>query len=108
MHRLDDVQVRTATVSDLLSGTQLDPMPGNGFLRVYAASTVNTARITIAPNKHAPPTGAGDGAITLRANGEVRKYDPSWETEVVAGEKVTIGISGTTGTYYTWCSFIGA
>jgi len=107
MHRIDLVEQRTAAVTDLLNGTSLDGMPSDGFLRIYMASTVDTATIEIDPALHASPTGSGTQTPIKRANGEIRAYDPHWELAVVKGEKVVIGIAGTTGTYFTWVSFVG-
>jgi len=105
-HRLDTVKKITAADADVLSATALDPAPADGVMRIFAASTVNTATMAITPSLHASPTGPGTQAVILRANGEVRAYDPHWETEVSKGEKVTIAIAGTTGTVYIWTSFI--
>lgn len=76
-------------------------------MRIYASSTVNTATIAITPAIHPAPTGPGTQVVPFRANGEIRAYDPHWEVAVAKGEKVTIAIAGTTGTYHVWVSFIG-
>lgn len=105
-HRIDVVQKLTSASADVLSGTSLDPLPSKGIARVFAASTVNTATMEIEPSLHPSPTGVGAQAITLRANGEIRGYDPHWETEGSAGEKLTLGLGGTTGTTYVWVSYL--
>lgn len=107
MQRKDVLKVATSADTDVLAGSALDPCPANGFLRVFAASTVNTADIAIEPANHANPTGPGTQDILLRANGEPRSYDPHWETAVSKGEKISVAVSGTTGTYYVWASFVG-
>ena len=107
MHRLDQVDGGTAADADVLSGSSLDPVPSNGVMRVFPCSTVNTATIAITPSKHPSPTGAGTQIVQLRANAEVRDYDPYFEFEVEKGEKVVIGIAGTTGTWRVWTSFLG-
>lgn len=105
-HRIDVVGKATAADTDFLSGTALDPPPRKGVMRIYAASTVNTATIEIEPASGPSPTGVGPQAITLRANGEIRAYDPHWEIEVEESEKITIKLAGTTGTYYVWVSYL--
>ena len=107
-HRIDVLKKLTATSTDVLSGTSLDPLPSKGIARVYAASTVNTATVEIEPSLHPSPTGVGAQAITLRGNGEIRAYDPHWETEGSAGEKLVVGLGGTTGTTYIWVSYLMA
>lgn len=106
-HRTDVVQTFTSANTDALSGQALDPMPSSGVAKIFAASTVNTATIEIDPALSPNPTGTGGQSITFRANGEIRAYDPHWETEVSAGEKLTIRLAGTTGTIYLWVSFYG-
>lgn len=107
MHRSDVIGNSTSANADLLDGESIDPMPSDGYLRVYVVSTVNTCTVAIDPAKHISPTGAGVQAAPIRANGEIRAYDPHWELAVSAGEKVVIQIAGTTGTYYYWVSFVG-
>lgn len=108
-HRIDHVEKFTASNVDALAGGPLDPMPGNGYLRVYACEIVDTGRITIQPAKHANPTGSGAGHIIERATTpEIRAYDPHYETEVEAGEKVTITLDGTISECLLWATFIGA
>lgn len=108
-HRIDHVEKFTAVNADCLAGGALDPMPGNGFLRVYTCEIVDTGRITIQPANHPNPTGSGAGHIIERATTpEIRAYDPYYETEVSLGEKVVIGISGTISECLLWASFIGA
>lgn len=108
-HRIDHVEKYTSADPDALAGGALDPMPGNGYLRVYTCEIVDTGRIAIQPSNHANPTGSGAGHIIERATTpEIRAYDPHYETEVDAGEKVTINLSGTISECLLWASFIGA
>lgn len=108
-HRIDHVEKFTSTNADALSGGALDPIPGNGYLRVYACEIVDTGRIAVEPSLHANPTGSGAGHIIERATTpEIRAYDPHYETEVFKGEKVVIGLSGTISECLLWASFIGA
>lgn len=108
-HRIDHVEKFTGSNADALAGGPLDPMPGNGYLRVYACEIVDTGRIDIQPANHANPTGSGAGHIIERATTpEIRAYDPHWETEVTQGEKVVVGLSGTISECLLWASFIGA
>jgi len=107
MHRIDVLDKATAADTDFLAGTALDPVPADGYMRIYVASTVNTLTIAINPSVHLSPTGPGVQAGILRANGEIRAYDPHWEIEVEKGERVVIALAGTTGTYYVWCSYVG-
>lgn len=113
-HRIDDVQLLTGTNTDLLSGGVLDPMPGNGFIRVYVADIVSTATIAIEPALHPNPTGAGTQVVPESGNGNtaanhpvIAAYMPHWETEVTKGEKVVISLGGTVSELATWVSFMG-
>ncbi len=108
-HRLDNVQRLTAANADVLSGTALDPMPGNGFLRVYSCDINGLATIEVDPASHPSPTGTGGQNMPERATTpEIRAYDPHYETEVNAGEKVTIRIAGTVTEVMVWSSFMRA
>lgn len=106
MHRIDKTEYDTSADADVLAGSALDPIPADGYLRVYAASSVNTATIAIDPSIHSSPTGPVAQSVQLRAAAEIRAYDPHWEVQVSKGEKVVIAIAGTTGTYQTWASFV--
>jgi len=108
-HRLDFVERLTAANADVLSGSALDPAPGNGFFRVYAGDINGLATIEIDPARHPSPTGTGPQNMVERATTpEIRAYDPHWETEVFAGEKVTIRIAGTITEVIIWVSFMAA
>ncbi len=114
-HRIDVVRKLTAVTADFLAGESLDPMPGAGYLRIYASSIVDTNRISITPSLHASPTGGvaqtvpeGAGADSGAAPNHpvIISNMPHWETEVSKGEKVVIEISGTTTEIMVWVTFL--
>ncbi len=106
-HRIDFVIRLTAANADVLSGSALDPMPGSGFLRVYAGDINGLATIEIDPAKHPSPTGTGPQFMVERATTpEIRAYDPHWETEVSQGEKTTIRIAGTVTEVMLWACWM--
>jgi len=108
-HRIDLVKRLTAANADVLSGSALDPAPGNGFMRVYACDINGLATIEVDPARHPSPTGTGGQFMVERATTpEIRAYDPHYETEVGAGEKVTIRIDGTVTEVMVWVSFMAA
>ncbi len=108
-HRIDVVSRFTGTNEDALSGSALDPIPGAGFLRVYACDINGLATIEVDPALHVSPTGTGGQNMPERATTpEIRAYDPHWETEVRAGEKVTVRFGGTVTEVIMWASFIAA
>lgn len=99
-------EVHTGADPDALDGTELETMPGDGLLTVRAASTVNTATLTVqSPDQ---PATSIARAITLRANGEIRAYDVAWVMAVTQGERVTLGLAGTTGTVFLDAVYVGA
>lgn len=99
-------EVHTAVDTDALDGTELETMPGDGLLTVRAASTVNTATLDIQSSRQ--PSVSQARAITLRANGEVRAYDVAWVMPVTQGERVIVGLGGTTGTVFLDHEWVGA
>ncbi len=112
-HRFDQTFLLTGSSNDLLSGTILDPMPGDGYLRVYVADIVSTATIEIDPANHPSPTGSGAQVVPESGNGNtaanhpvLAAYMPHWETEVGAGEKVVIRLAGTVSELAAWVSFM--
>lgn len=108
-HRIDFLIRLTAVNADVLSGSALDPVPGHGFLRVYACDINGLATIEIDPARHPSPTGTGGQFMVERATiPEIRAYDPHWETEVGAGEKTTIRIAGTVTEVILWASYMAA
>lgn len=107
-HRIDVVLRLTAADADVLSGTALDPAPGNGFLRIYACDINGLATIEIDPARHPSPTGTGPQSMAERATTpEIRAYDPHWETEVIGGEKTTLRIAGTVTEVMVWVTWMG-
>lgn len=113
-HRVDQTFLLTAVNADVLSGTILDPMPGDGYLRVYAADIVSTANIEVDPANHPSPTGSGAQVVPEAGNGNtaanhpvIAAYMPHWETEVGAGEKVVIRIAGTVSELALWATWMG-
>lgn len=108
-HRIDQTFLLTGSSNDLLAGSALDPMPSGGFLRVFAADIVSTATIEIDPSNHPSPTGSGGQVVPEAGSGDsaanhptVHAYDPHWETEVEAGEKVVIRLGGTVSELFVW------
>lgn len=95
----------TGVDSDILSGTELEASPGGGVYVVRAASTVVTA--TLAVKGSGGPAVSDPRAIQLRANAEVLASDAPWMIPVIAGEKVTIALAGTTGTVRVECQYYG-
>jgi len=95
----------TAADADFLTGSELEFAPGAGVYTVRAASTVNTATLAVSGNRG--PIVSAARAITLRANGEIRSYDPPWVVVVRKGEKVTIALAGTTGTVGLVVDYLG-
>jgi len=75
-HRLDVTLLLTAANADALAGSALDPMPGNGFIRVYAAEIVSTGTIEIDPATHPSPTGAGTQVIPESGTGDSATNHP--------------------------------
>lgn len=115
-HRIDFYEKFTATNTDVLGGSALDPMPSNGFIRVYATEIVDTGRIDISPASHANPTGnqaqfipegAGSDSGAAPNHPIINAFQPHWETEVSKGEKVTIDLSGTISECVVWVQFLG-
>lgn len=116
-HRIDFLQKFTAVNADVLAGSALDPIPRDGFVRVYATEIVDTGRIQIDPALHMSPTGAGVQHIPEGAGADsgaapnhpvILLNQPHWETEVSKGEKVAIALSGTISECLVNVTFMGA
>jgi len=114
-HRIDVTLLLTGSNADALAGSALDPMPGNGYLRVYAGDIVSTATIEIDPSAHPSPTGTGGQVVPESGNGNtaanhpvLAAYMPHWETEVHKGEKVTVRLAGTVSELALWVSYMAA
>ncbi len=110
-HRIDFTALFTATNADCLAGSALDPIPRNGYLRVYVTEIVSTGTIEIDPALHPNPTGTGGQAIPEGAGADsgaapnhpiINAFQPHWETEVLQGEKVAIRLAGTISETMMW------
>ncbi len=113
-HRIDQTLLLTAANADVLQGSVLDPMPGDGYLRVYASDIVSTATIEVDPANHASPSGSGAQVVPEGGSGDtatnhpvLAAYMPHWETEVEKGEKVVIRIAGTVSQCALWATWMG-
>jgi hypothetical protein len=100
---LGPIQVQvidTGADTDALSGTDLTNAPGRGRLRIWIASTVNTATLTLTI---AGTLIARAMSISLRSNGmpSISDDPPVCDIGVDTGEKITANLGGTTGTIYT-------
>ena len=98
-------EVLTGADTDVLAGSELEFAPSRGLYIIRAASTVNSAFLAVSGNRS--PVVSTARSITLRANGETRAEDAPWVAAVGRGEKLTIALSGTTGTTYIVVSFLG-
>jgi len=98
-------EVATAVDADVLNGSEIETAPGDGMYVIRAASTVATA--TLAVSSPGRPEISKARAIPLRANGEVRAEDTPWIAVVSKGERVVIGLAGTTGTVHVEASYLG-
>ena len=106
MRTIKYAEVHTGVDADVLDGTELETIPGDGLLTIRAASTVNTATLDVQSSMN--PQVSNARAITLRANGEIRAYDSAWVMPVQNGERVIVGLGGTTGTCYVEAEWVGA
>lgn len=92
------VTLYETTTGEKLGGTVLATAPGPGRVTVRAASSVNTATLSLSGMKD-NPTGGQAQAIKLRANGEIRtNEDTPWQFIVNGGETLGLTIGGTPGT----------
>ncbi len=98
-------EVLTGSDADVLNGSELETSPGHGTYVIRVASTVNTALLAVqTPNQ---PAVSQPRAITLRANGEIQSLDSPWVVVVRPGSRVICALSGTTGTVYFECVYMG-
>lgn len=99
-------EYHTGTDGDALNGTLLETAPSRGIIMLKAASTVNTATITISR------PGKGEIAdaepLPLRANGVPEAGDPPYVIPVMQGERPHVELGGTTGTILLSSHFIGS
>lgn len=110
-HRIDFTEKFSASNADVLAGSSLDPIPRNGYARIYATEIVDTGRIEIDPALHPNPTGTGGQTIPEGAGSDsgaapnhpiINAFQPHWETEVLQGEKLVIRLSGTISECMVW------
>ncbi len=110
-HRIDFLAKFTASNADALAGSSLDPIPRNGYARIYASEIVDTATIEIDPALHPNPTGTGGQHVPEGAGAEsgaapnhpiINAFQPHWETEVLQGEKLSIRLAGTVSELLLW------
>lgn len=97
---IEVVVVDTSADTDALSGTDLQTVPEDGLLLIFAASTVNTATISAGMGGRQVSRAT---ALKLRTNGVPNVSDdgPVLQFGVNAGQRPVIDIGGTTGTVYT-------
>lgn len=90
-------RVDSAAVTDALSGSDLERMPGPGVYRAWLASTVNTATFTVTSGRE---NVARAQSIQLRSNGMPLLSDdaPAIELMVAGDERLIVATGGTTGT----------
>jgi len=81
----------TADNTDFLQGTDLETAPGDGVYDIRIASTQADTGIDVTSTGHAGSVVRGQEAL-LRANGEIRQYDPPITVAVLDGDRVTINI----------------
>jgi len=100
-----DYRTRAATAASILSGTNLEVLPGPGTLFVYAGSTVNTATLTVPGRNPGVPVIAD--AIPLQTSGVPdTRMCPPWVILHKGGQAPIIALGGTTGTCYIYIFFV--
>lgn len=88
----------TSTSTDVLASTEFDPVPGNGKLYVWVASTVNTATLEVPQANHR--TGITQ-LIRKRTDGIPSiKEDQAFVVPCKAGTHPVLVLGGTTGTVH--------
>lgn len=97
----------TGTSTNILAATDLAQIPYRGYIRLYLASTVNTATIKI-PNLN-PSVPAVAQAVPLWANGvpQIRDLLP-YTIPASPGNPPLAELGGTTGTVYIYAMLIPA
>lgn len=97
----------TGTSTSVLAATELAQIPWPGFIKLYVASTVNTATLKI-PNLN-PSVPAVAQAVPLWANGvpQIKDMVP-YTVPAAAGNVPLIELGGTTGTCYIYATLIPA
>lgn len=97
----------TGTSTNVLAATDLAQIPWRGFVRLWLASTVNTATIKI-PNLN-PSVPAVAQAVPLWANGvpQVKDLIP-YTIPAAPGNPPLVELGGTTGTVYIYALLVPA
>lgn len=97
----------TGTSTSVLAGTDLAQIPWPGFIRLYAASTVNTATLKV-PNLN-PSVPAVAQNLPLWANGvpQIRDMLP-YTIPSSPGNPPLVELGGTTGTVYIYALLVPA
>lgn len=91
---ITDEQVLTATVADVLAGTQLDQPGVPGVFTVWLASTVGDTTVTIRLGGRQIVTNA---VVILRANSEIRETDdPFFQMLSVGSGRPVISVTEVT------------
>ncbi len=95
----------TGTSTNILAATDLAQIPWKGNLKVFLASTVNTATVKI-PNLN-PSVPAVAQAVPLWANGvpQIRDLIP-YSVPAAPGNPPLIELGGTTGTVYIYALLV--
>lgn len=104
-HPILSVIKLTGTSTSVLSGTDLAQIPWPGIIKLYIASTVNTATIKI-PNLN-PSVPAVAQAVALWANGvpQIRDLLP-YSIPASPGNPPLVELGGTTGTVYIYAMLV--
>jgi len=97
-------RVDTSAVTDSLSGTDLERMPGPGLFQGWLASSVNTATVTVTAGRENVVRAQ---MIPLRSNGMPLLSDdpPTINLPVAGGERLIVATGGTTGTIGQYYQF---
>lgn len=95
MPTIEGFFLRTADDANVLDGSQFDPIPYDGSLEVYAASTQNdtTLQVKIASEIMKDVAGTNGGRIPLRTNGmPVMSDDPGMIFPVGVGQRAILNL----------------
>ncbi len=88
----------TGVNTDCLANTELDQIPTNGTMHIWAGSTVNTATLEVPQFAHRPAVTA---LIRLRTNGIPNMSDdPPFVIAAKSGDRPKVVLGGTTGTVH--------
>ena len=94
---------KAAASTDVLSGTDLDQPKSAGIMKLWAASTVNTATLETPQNGHDP----GKTALLRKRTDGIPSVndDPCFVIPVQAGKRPVVVLAGTTGTVHVTAIF---